>query len=87
MRNPHGWHANVGLLNKADCSHFKGTDRGRVRMEMKMFARFNNSFGRAFAQFGSAIRVSAAVRNHRVPAARDLETLGIDVEQFRRIRG
>ncbi|MBC2885674.1 hypothetical protein H7Q97_09665 [Ochrobactrum sp. CM-21-5] len=54
-------------------------------MEMKMFARFNNRFGRAFAQFGSAVRASAAVRVGQQPTARDLETLGIDVEQFRKI--
>lgn len=52
-----------------------------------MFARFNSHFGRTFAQFGSAIRASAAVRAGKQPAARDLETLGIDVEQFRSIRG
>ncbi|WP_343315609.1 hypothetical protein AAIB41_12455 [Brucella sp. BE17] len=48
---------------------------------------FNNRFGRAFAQFGSAVRASAAVRAGQKPAARDLEALGIDVEQFRRIQG
>ncbi len=52
-----------------------------------MFGRFNNRFSRAFAQFGSAVRASAAVEAHRQPAARDLETLGIDVEQFRKIHG
>ncbi len=48
---------------------------------------FNNRFGRAFAQFGSAVRASAAVRAGQKPTARDLEALGIDVEQFRRIQG
>ncbi|WP_180350113.1 MULTISPECIES: hypothetical protein [Brucella/Ochrobactrum group] len=52
-----------------------------------MFTRFNNRFGRAFAQFGSAVRASAAVRAGRKPTAQDLETLGIDVDQFRRIQG
>ncbi|MFK0683566.1 hypothetical protein SD208_04505 [Ochrobactrum sp. BD67] len=52
-----------------------------------MFTRFNNRFGRAFAQLGSAVRVSAAVRAGQKPAAQDLETLGIDVDQFRRIQG
>lgn len=56
-------------------------------MERKMFTRFNNRFGRAFAQLGSAVRVSAAVRAGQKPAAQDLETLGIDVDQFRRIQG
>lgn len=56
-------------------------------MERKMFTRFNNRFGRAFAQFGSAVRASAAVRAGRKPTAQDLETLGIDVDQFRRIQG
>ena len=54
-------------------------------MEMKMFARFNNRFGRAFAQFGSAVRASAALRVGHQPMAKDLETLGIDVAQFRKI--
>jgi hypothetical protein len=56
-------------------------------MEMKMFARFNNRFGRAFAQFGSAVRASAALRVGHQPAAKDLETLGIDAKQFREIHG
>ena len=55
-------------------------------MERKMFTRFNSHFGRAFAQFGSAVRVSAAVRAGQKPAALDLEALGIDVDQFRRIQ-
>lgn len=64
---------------------FRGrTSRASV-MEMKMFARFNNRFGRAFAQFGSAVRASAALRVGHQPMARDLETLGIDVAQFRKI--
>jgi hypothetical protein len=54
-------------------------------MEMKMFARFNNRFGRAFAQFGSAVRASAAMRVGHQPMAKDLETLGIDVAEFRKI--
>jgi hypothetical protein len=56
-------------------------------MERKMFTRFHNRFGRAFAQFGSAVRASAAVRAGQKPTAQDLETLGIDVDQFRRIQG
>lgn len=56
-------------------------------MEMKMFARFNNRFGRAFAQFGSAVCASAALRVGHQPMAKDLETLGIDVAQFRKILG
>jgi len=54
-------------------------------MEMKMFARFNTRFGRAFAQFGSAVRASAALRVGHQPMAKDLETLGIDAAQFRKI--
>lgn len=54
-------------------------------MEMKIFARFNNRFGRAFAQFGSAVRASAALRVGHQPMAKDLETLGIDVAEFRKI--
>jgi len=46
-----------------------------------MFARLS----RGFAQFGSAVRASAALRVGHQPMAKDLETLGIDVVQFRKI--
>ncbi|WP_141211560.1 hypothetical protein [Brucella grignonensis] len=64
---------------------FRERTNGMSAMEMKMFARFNNRFGRAFAQFGSAVRASAALRVGHQPMAKDLETLGIDVAQFRKI--
>ena len=63
-----------------------GADDKMSVMERKMFTRFNSRFGRAFAQFGSAVRVSAAVHAGQKPTALDLETLGIDVDQFRRIQ-
>ncbi len=40
---------------------------------------------RAFAIFGAAIAASAAVEGNRRPAARDLDTLGIDAKHFDRI--
>jgi hypothetical protein len=40
---------------------------------------------RAFALFGAAIAASAAVEGGRRPAARDLDTLGIDAQAFNRI--
>jgi len=55
-------------------------------MEMKMFARLSHRFGRTFAQFGSAVRASAALRVGHQPMAQDLETLGINVAQFRKIQ-
>jgi hypothetical protein len=41
--------------------------------------------GRAFAIFGAAIAASAAVEGRRRPAARDLNALGIDAQEFNRI--
>jgi hypothetical protein len=41
--------------------------------------------GRAFAMVGAAISVAAAVENHRRPANRDLNALGIDPAAFDRI--
>ncbi len=87
MSKLHGWHANAYLLNCLNAPHLMATDHIVSVMERKMFTRFNNRFGRAFAQFGSAVRASAAVRAGRKPTAQDLETLGIDVDQFRRIQG
>lgn len=42
-------------------------------------------FRRAFAAFGAANAISAAVEGGRRPRARDLETLGIDPQQFRSV--
>lgn len=46
----------------------------------------NNRFSRAFRSFGSAVRVSNPITAGQVPSKIDLETLGVDVKQFRRIR-
>ncbi|MBE7183127.1 MAG: hypothetical protein INR68_01820 [Methylobacterium mesophilicum] len=40
-----------------------------------------------FGFLGSAVSVAAAAENGRKPRARDLQTLGIDPQQFRGIRG
>jgi len=39
-----------------------------------------------FSVFGNAVAAAAAVDNGRQPRARDLRGLGIDPEQFRRIK-
>ena len=44
-----------------------------------------NAFSRAFAVFGAAIAVSAAVEGHRKAKHSDLRTLGIDPKAFERI--
>jgi hypothetical protein len=41
--------------------------------------------GRAFAAFGAAVNASNAVENHRQPAKRDLDVLGIDPKAFDKI--
>ncbi len=41
--------------------------------------------GRALAVFGAAVHASSAVENHRRPAKRDLELLGIDPKAFDQI--
>ncbi|MBA8843708.1 hypothetical protein FHW02_001760 [Ochrobactrum sp. RH1CCR137] len=87
MPKLHGWHANDDLLSRRNDPHLMGADDELSVKEKTMFTRFNNRFGRAFAQFGSAVRASAAVRAGQKPTAQDLETLGIDVDQFRRIQG
>ncbi|NKC29024.1 hypothetical protein HED52_19895 [Ochrobactrum ciceri] len=82
------WLACKGRSSKqAERSPSDECGRRTVRDGEKMFTRFNNRFGRAFAQFGSAVRASAAVRAGQKPTAQDLETLGIDVDQLRRIQG
>lgn len=45
-----------------------------------------NAVAGFFGVVGSAVAVSKAVRANRVPSTRDLQTLGIDPEQFRSIR-
>ncbi|HEX2146608.1 MAG TPA: hypothetical protein VHG11_03035 [Pseudorhizobium sp.] len=40
--------------------------------------------GRAIAVFGAAVHASNAVENHRKPAKRDLDILGIDAKAFDR---
>jgi hypothetical protein len=48
--------------------------------------RISGSFiGRAFAAFGAAVNASNAVENHRQPAKRDLDVLGIDPKAFDKI--
>ncbi|MBB2971941.1 MULTISPECIES: hypothetical protein [Phyllobacteriaceae] len=42
--------------------------------------------GRFFTIFGSSIAVASATREGRQPNVRDLEVLGIDPAQFRKIR-
>lgn len=56
-------------------------------MERKMFARFNSRFGHAFTQFNSAVQAAAALRVGHQPRKRDLEALGINVAEFRKIHG
>lgn len=52
-----------------------------------MFGRLNNRFGNVFIQLSTAVRVSAALRVRHQPKAADLETLGINASEFRRIHG
>lgn len=52
-----------------------------------MFSRFNNRVGHAVRQFNSAVQVASALRVGHRPRKRDLETLGIDVAEFRKIHG
>ncbi len=42
--------------------------------------------GRAFAVLGAASAAAAAVEARRAPRERDLRTLGIDPEGFRKVR-
>lgn len=42
--------------------------------------------GRAFAVIGAASAAAAAVEAHHSPRERDLRTLGIDPEGFRKVR-
>lgn len=41
----------------------------------------------AFSLFGNAVAAAAAIRTGRQPKASNLRALGIDPEQFRKIRG
>ncbi|MCK1975170.1 hypothetical protein LNK20_21025, partial [Bacillus safensis] len=69
MPKLHGWHAKGDLLSRRNDPHLMSADEELSAMEKKMFTRFNNRFGRAFAQFGSAVRASAAVRAGQKPTA------------------
>ena len=44
------------------------------------------TFAEVFGIIGDALATAAAVRNGRQPNARNLRGLGIDPEQFRKIR-
>jgi hypothetical protein len=44
-----------------------------------------NAFSRAFAVFGAAVAVSAAIENRRRPSNSDLSTLGIEPNAFNRL--
>ncbi|MEQ1954082.1 hypothetical protein [Mesorhizobium sp. CN2-181] len=50
-----------------------------------MSTRTRRTIGEFIEIFGSAVAAASAVERGRQPAARDLRTLGIDPEQFRRI--
>ncbi|PWL18785.1 hypothetical protein DKP76_06890 [Falsochrobactrum shanghaiense] len=85
MHHMHGCHVLAALPEFAANTHMEGADAGMSAMEKTMFARFNNRFGHAFAQFNSAVQAAAALRVGHQPRKRDLQTLGIDVAEFRKI--
>jgi len=67
-----------GIETKLSSSKEQTMSAQRIRTSTRFI-------GRALAVFGAAVHASSAVENHRRPAKRDLEILGIDPEAFDRI--
>ncbi|GAB1580454.1 hypothetical protein PPNSA23_03970 [Phyllobacterium phragmitis] len=59
---------------------------GRRGSEIMTYKQMPARIGRFFTIFGSSIAVASATREGRQPNVRDLEVLGIDPAQFRKIR-
>lgn len=87
MQLLHNWHATQPLQTKLTKHHLWIVGRRRLIMERKMFGRLNNRFAHVFTQLSTAVRVSAALRVSHQPKAADLEALGINASEFRKIHG